>query len=330
MDGTIALGGRGRLAESLNGLLDRLGISSTWAPADGGDGAARRRRGDVQGPGLRRDRPHQLGGPRRAARLLHPAAAQPRLLPAGRRARHPARAGDRRRAGRPARARGLHPQPRQGARPRRHRPARVRRRGRRGRRRLDAGLPALPQVGLRLRPGGAHRRHRARRRPSRSTDWQRPLAGKVALVTGASRGIGEQIARVLHRDGATVVGVDVPQAASELQVADEGARRRPPGARHHRQGRPAADRPPPQGEARRRRRRRAQRGHHPRPEARQHGRGPLGLRHRGQPHRPRADHPRAARPGRRSTRTAGSSASPRSRASPATSARPTTPPRRPA
>jgi len=37
-------------------------------------------------------------------------------------------------------------------------------------------------------------------------------------VTGASRGIGEQIARVLHRDGATVVGVDVPQAASELQA----------------------------------------------------------------------------------------------------------------
>jgi 3-oxoacyl-[acyl-carrier protein] reductase len=54
------------------------------------------------------------------------------------------------------------------------------------------------------------------KKPAESPEWQRPLAGKVAVVTGAARGIGEQIARVLARDGATVVGVDVPQAADDL------------------------------------------------------------------------------------------------------------------
>lgn len=44
-----------------------------------------------------------------------------------------------------------------------------------------------------------------------------PLAGKLALVTGASRGIGAAIARTLHRDGARVVGVDVPEAADRMQ-----------------------------------------------------------------------------------------------------------------
>jgi 3-oxoacyl-[acyl-carrier protein] reductase len=49
-------------------------------------------------------------------------------------------------------------------------------------------------------------------------DWTKPLDGRVAVVTGAGRGIGEEIARVLHRDGAKVLGIDVPQAANELQA----------------------------------------------------------------------------------------------------------------
>ncbi|UFU02660.1 3-oxoacyl-ACP reductase [Ruania suaedae] len=47
-------------------------------------------------------------------------------------------------------------------------------------------------------------------------DWTRPLEGRVAVVTGAARGIGSSIARVLARDGAQVIGVDVPAAGEQL------------------------------------------------------------------------------------------------------------------
>jgi 3-oxoacyl-[acyl-carrier protein] reductase len=207
VDGTVLVGGRGRLAESLPGLLDTLGIASTEAAGDGdrfkglvfdatglttsADLVALR---DFFTPVLR-----SLESCPRVVVLGTP----PELVEGAERVAQRALEGFTRSLGKEI--------------------------GRGGTVQLvyvaeGAEGAATSTLGFLLSSKSAYVSGQVVRIGAHGTkdapevsDWTRPLAGKVALVTGASRGIGEQIARVLHRDGATVLGVDVPQAASELQ-----------------------------------------------------------------------------------------------------------------
>src|SRR6185437_13565621 len=50
-------------------------------------------------------------------------------------------------------------------------------------------------------------------------DWERPLDGKVAIVTSAARGSGANIAELCSRDGARVVASDLESPEETLAEA---------------------------------------------------------------------------------------------------------------
>ncbi|HEX3931578.1 MAG TPA: 3-oxoacyl-ACP reductase [Nocardioides sp.] len=205
VDGIVVVGGTGRLADQVPAILDRLGVTRTDAPEEG----ARYRGLVFDATGLRD--PGSLVALRdffgplmrsldRCARLVVVGTPPERLQGAERVAQR-ALEGFTRSLGKEV--------------------------GRGGTAQLvyvaeGAEGAVGSTVGFLLSPKSAYVSGQVIRvgarvlQPAEEPDWRRPLVGKVALVTGAARGIGEQISRVLARDGATVVGVDVPQAASDL------------------------------------------------------------------------------------------------------------------
>jgi len=55
--------------------------------------------------------------------------------------------------------------------------------------------------------------------PSKTTkiNWKQPLKGKLAIVTGAAQGIGLETAKILARDGAKVICLDIPSKLNAIK-----------------------------------------------------------------------------------------------------------------
>ncbi|BEV47174.1 hypothetical protein CRBSH125_33570 [Afipia carboxidovorans] len=79
------------------------------------------------------------------------------------------------------------------------------------RRRADAGATLSPQAGRGADPGRFHM-------------TAKPLASRIALVTGASRGIGHATARALARAGAHVIAVARTRGDSKNSTTKSAAK----------------------------------------------------------------------------------------------------------
>jgi 3-oxoacyl-[acyl-carrier protein] reductase len=213
VDGTVLVGGRGRLIESLPGLLDTLGVSSTaTTPEPDSEGGGRIKGLVFDATGLTssselvalRDFFTPVMRSLEACARVVVIGTPPELVSGGERVAQRALEGFTRSLGKEI-GRGSTVQLVYVA--------------------DGAEAAATSTLGFLLSPKSAYVSGQVVRIGAQGTrtdvpsvDPLTPLSGKIALVTGASRGIGEEVARVLARDGATVVGVDVPQAASDLQA----------------------------------------------------------------------------------------------------------------